>query len=375
MGGRSRSTTTTNTVTETVYRAPPAPPAQQVITAGNVSSLPPLSSFGSTIIATPIPGLPGTVVKYGAGSTAWNNVPFVPFIQPSMPFVAPSFSRNVEANRDAQAAQAARDSVCEDILTDPTIGAQDWTITGNGGATRFRFPVRGAPTNVVVVNLSTGAALATTSYSVQIRGESFSWLIFDTALSLGIDYRVSFNVGETGLLRVVRTNNYNRWLGQIREIETRIQRIKESTSGSFSSSRFVAGNSAASWSIGDPTLIGDAEQAVADLKGAIARPGMKMNVGQIAGICDYLNSQLERISNNLSRNEYSGIRPSTPPSGVYGNADVSIASRIYDNDIRYNYFRGGDSCASYVPPNSRAVPAVCYRKEFDNISGRFYYTR
>jgi len=377
MGGRSRSSSssTTTTVTQTVYQAPPAPPSQQVITAGNVNSIPALSSFGSTIVASPLPDLPGTVVKYGS-QTAWNTVPFVPFIQPSMPFVAPSFSRNIEANADVQAAQNTRDSLCEDILNDPTVGAQDWTITGNGGATRFRFPVRGAPTNVTIVNLSTSAALSTSSYSVQVRGVSFSWLVFDTAPSNGVDYRISFNVGDSGLLRVVRTNSYNRWLTQVREIETRVQRIKESTSGSFSSSKFVGGNAAANWSIGDPTLIGDAEQAVADLKSALGRPGMKMNVGQIAGICDYLNSQLERISNNLSRNDYiGGVRLSTPPSGVYGNADVSIASRIYDNDIRYNYFSGPDACAIYGPPNARANIRICYRKEYDAVSGRYYYTR
>lgn len=373
MGGRSSSSTT---VTNTVYRAPPAPPAQQVITAGNIRNVPALTSIGSTRIAAPLPDLPAAIIRYNSPPTAWSTVPFVPTIQPAMPIVRPSTSRNADANIDIQAAQFARDIVCEEILTDPTIGAQDWTITGNGGATRFRFPVRGAPSNVVVVNLSTGAALSVSSYSVTVRGDSFSWLVFDTAPASGVSYRVSFNVGDSGILRTVRTNSWNGWLTQIREIENRIARVKDSVEGTFSASRYVGGSRTASWNIGDPTLIGDAEQAVRDLRGAVKRPGMKMNIGEIAGICDYLNSQLQRIENNLSRNEYiDGIRPATTSSINYQNTDTNIASRVYDNDIRYNYFAGDDSCASYRPPNANAVAAVCYRKEYDAVSNRFYYTR
>lgn len=373
MGGRSSSTTT---VTNTVYRAPAAPPAQQVITAGNIRNVPALTSIGSTRIRSPQPDLPAAIVRFGSPPNAWTSVPFVPNLQPAMPMVRPSTSRNVDANIDIREAQSARDAVCESILTDPTIGAQDFTITGNGSATRFRFPVRGAPSNVEVTNLSTGAALATNLYSVAIRGDSFSWLQFDTALSDGISYRVVFNVGDSGVLRTVRTNDWNGWLTQIREIENRIARVKDSVEGTFSASRYVGGSRTASWNIGDPTLIGDAEQAVRDLKGAIKRPGMKMNVGQVAGICDYLNSQLERIQNNLSRNEYvGGIRPATTSSTNYRNTDTNIASRVYDNDIRYNYFSGSDSCARYAPPNAQVSPAVCYRKEYDAVSDRFYYTR
>lgn len=370
MGGRS-----TTVETKTVYRAPAAPPAQQVITAGNVSSVPALTSIGSTRIAAPQPDIPAAVVRYNSTPTAWTTVPFVPSLQASMPVVRPTTSRNVEANIDIQAAQSARDTVCDSILTDPTIGAQDWTITGNGGATRFRFPVRGAPSNVTVVNLTSGAALATSSYSVTIRGDSFSWLVFDTAPADGVSYRVSFNVGDSGVLRTVRTNNWLGWLTQVREIENRIARVKDSVDGTFSASRYVGGNRTASWNIGDPTLIGDAEQAVADLKTALKRPGMKMNVGEVAGICDYLDSQLQRIESSLSRSDYiGGIRPATTATTNYQNTDTNIASRVYDNDIRYNYFSGSDSCSRYAPPNAISASAVCYRKQYDTVSGRYYYT-
>jgi hypothetical protein len=322
-----------------------------------------------------LPDLPAAIVRYASPPTAWTTVPFVPTLQFGIPVVRPSTSRNVEANIDIQQAQLARDAVCEDILTDPTIGAQDWTLTGNGAATSFRFPVRGEPSNVTIVNLSTGAALAASAYTVNIRGDSFSWLVFDTPPADGIAHRVSFNVGDSGVLRTVRTNNWNSWLRDIREIENRIARVKDSVNGPYSASRYVGGSRTASWNIGDPTLIGDAEQAVRDLRGAIKRPGMRMNVGEIAGICDYLNSQLERIENNLSRNEYvDGVRPATTAATNYQNADPSVASRVYDNDIRYNYFSGSDTCARYAPPNTPVASAVCYRKEFDSVSGRFYYT-
>jgi len=372
MGGRSSSTTT---VTKTVYKAPPAPPAIQVITPGNVSSVPALDSIGSTRIASPLPDLPAAIIRYSSPPNAWTTVPFVPTLVPGMPVIRPATPRNAEANVDIAAAQTSRDAVCEEILNDPTIGSQDWTITGNGAATRFRFPVTGAPSGVTVVNLSSGQALSTSTYSVTVRGDSFSWLVFDTAPSDGVGYRVSFFVGDSGVIRTVRSNNWNSWLTQIREIENRIARVKDSVGGTYSTNRYVGGNRTASWNIGDPTLIGDAEQAVADLKSAIKRPGMKMNVGEIAGICDYLNSQLEKIQNNLSRNEYiGGIRNCNTPQNPYRNTDSDIAGRIYDNDVRYNYFTGSDNCASYSPPNSRVSSAVCYFKRYDNISGRYYYT-
>ena len=372
MGGRSSSTTT---VTKTVYRAPAAPPAVQVITPGNISSVPPLEAIGSTRIASPMPDLPAAIIRYSSPPNAWTTVPFVPTLVSGMPITRPSTPRNAEANVDIVAAQNARDEVCQEILNDPTIGAQDWTITGNGAATRFRFPVRGAPSNVTVVNLSSGQALNTSTFSVTVRGDSYSWLVFDTAPSSGVSYRVSFNVGDSGVIRTVRARNWQSWITQIREIENGIARVKDSVNGSYSTNRYVGGSKTASWNIGDPTLIGDAEQAVADLKAAIKRPGLKMNVGEVAGICDYLNSQLERIQNNLSRNEYiGGIRNVNPPQNPYRNTDTDIAGRIYDNDVRYNYFTGSDNCATYSPPNSRASAQVCYFKKYDNISGRYYYT-
>lgn len=379
MGGSSRSSTTTRTVTKvvekTVYRAPPAPPAQQVISAGNVSKLPALTSIGSTRIENPAPDLPAVAVRYNSTPNAWTTVPFVPYLQPAIPVGRPAVNDAVTANNDIILAQETRDELCSDLLTNPLSGTQNFTITGNGSATRWRFPVRGAPSNVIVTNLSTGATLNTSNYEISIRGTSFSWILFDTAPASGISYNISYNVGDSDNLRVVRNADWQNWQLQLRDLELRVDNVKRATNSPYSNNRYIGSNSTTNWTIGDPTLIDDAKTAIADLRGAIKRPGQRMNVGQVAAICDYLNSQLARIENDLDRADYvGGIRPATGGSTPYNNADPSVSNRIYQNDIRYTYFTGPDTCARYSPPNQRASAAVCYRKRFDNVSGRFYYT-
>ena len=379
MGGSSRSSSTTTTVTQivekTVYRAPSAPPAQQVISAGNVSRLPSVSSIGSTRIVSALPDLPAVAVRYASPPNAYTTVPFVPHLQPAVPVGRPSINESLAANNDIILAQSARDDLCNDVLTNPLVGAQNFNITGNGGATRWRFPVRGAPTNLVVTDLSTGSVVSADNYSVSIRGDSFSWIIFNTAPANGISFNISFEVGDSNNIRVVRATDWNGWQLQLREIEKRVANVRNATNSPYSNTRYVGSNRVTSWSIGDPTLIEDAQTAIRDLRGAIKRPGMRMNVGEVAGICDYLNSQLARIENDLDRVEYvGGVRPATGGSAPYGSADPAIASRIYQNDIRYSYFTGPDTCANYAPPNAGINPVVCYKKQFDNISGRFYYT-
>ena len=379
MGGSSRSSSTTTTVTQivekTVYRAPPAPPAQQVISAGNVSRLPSISSIGSTRIVSAPPDLPAVAVRYASPPNAYTTVPFVPYLQPAFPVGRPAVNESVAANNDIILAQNARDDLCNDVLTNPLLGTQNFSITGNGGATRWRFPVRGAPTNLVVTNLSTGSVVTADNYSINVRGDSFSWIIFNTAPANGISFNISFEVGDSGSIRVVRATDWNGWQLQLRELEKRVANVKNATNSPYSNSRYVGSNKATSWTIGDPTLIEDAQTAIQDLRGAIKRPGMRMNVGEVAGICDYLNSQLDRIENDLDRADYvGGVRPATGGATPYGSADPAIASRIYQNDIRYSYFTGPDTCASYAPPNARVSAAVCYSKRYDNVSGRFYYT-
>jgi hypothetical protein len=371
MGGRSRTTVVNNNI----YRAPSAPPAQQVISSGSISGSPQSASIGSTRFRSSPPDFPGTSVRYNSPPNAWNTVPFVVHLQPATPVSRPVQNQNVQANVDIASAQTARATVCEAILTDPSVGLQDWTLVGNGAALRFRFPLRGAPNEVTITNLSTGAALASSAYTVTVRGDSFSWLEFNVAPADGISHKVSFSVGDSGVLRTVTSNNWNAWNLTIRAIETNIASVKDAVLGSNSNARYVGGSSAASWNLSDPTLIGDAEQGVADLKAALKRPGQKMDTGQIAGICAYLNSQLSRIESNLSRSEYiGGVRCATPSVAIYRNTDATISSRIYNNDIRYNYISGPNNDARYQPPNSRVPLAVSYKKSYDVDTGRYYYS-
>ena len=363
-------TQVTNVINQTtvVYRNPPAPAPQRVITSGNVVSAPVVASIGSTVVRSSVPDLTPAAVKYVSPNNVWTSVPFVTTAPVTAQVVTVVNSPSIDVGLQVADAQNIRADLCESLTTDPSLGAQDWTITGNGSATRFRFPVRGAPSNVVVVNLTSGATVSSTSYSVSVRGDSFSWLVFDSALTDSVNYKVTFNVGDSGVIRTVDSANWSNWQSLIGALDSRINSIKSATSNT----NYVGGNQTTAWTTGDPTLVIDAQNAVAELKKAIKRPGMRMDVGQVASICDYLNRQLERIENNLGRVTYvEGVRCST--GAVKVNGDLSVAGRIYENDIRYTYFAGPDSSASYIPPNATSVPAVRYRKQYDRNTGRYYY--
>jgi hypothetical protein len=395
MGSRSRTTTNTTTTvvnaptaavvnvvsgnltqvtnvvnrTTVVYRNPPAPPPQRVITSGNVVSAPSVATIGSTVVTSSVPDLAPVAIKYTSPNNVWTSVPFVSVSPVPTQVVTVVNNPSIDVGLQVADAQNIRADLCESLTTDPSSGVQDWTITGNGSATRFRFPNRGAPTNVAVVNLTSGATLNTDSYSVSVRGDSFSWLVFDTALSDGVSYKVTFNIGDSEIIKTVSAGNWRNWQAQIGSLNSRLNSIKTATSGT----KYVGANQTTTWTIGDPTLVADAENALSDLQRAIKRPGMRMDVGQVAGICDYLERQLSRIENNLNKvSVVEGVRCGTTTVTV--NTDSSIAGRIYQNDIRYTYFVGSASCASYRPPNATNVLAVCYRRQYDSATGRFYYS-
>jgi hypothetical protein len=334
---------------------PPPPPPRQVVTSGRVSGAPLASTISNTTVSSP----------------AWATVPFVPNFSPPQTFSQPVVNSSLNAKEDIVFASAARTIVCEDILTDASIGEQNFNITGNGGATRFRFSVRGAPTNVVVVNLSTGETVDQSAYTVQVRSDSFAFLVFDTPPANNVNLRITFTVGDSGILSTVVTQKWNDWQSQIREIENRLSRVRNAVNNST----YIGGNTTVRWGINDPTLIGDAEQAVRNLKSATRRPGLQINTAEIATICDYLNTQLLRIENQLTRTEFvGGVLPATGGSPVYRNTDITITSRIYQNDVRFNYFVGPSNAAIYNPPNTIVVSQQRWVKRFDNISGRFFYS-
>jgi hypothetical protein len=260
---------------------PPAPPpAQQVITSGSVRSIPQLRTVGSLKVASPPPDFPSNLQRVTL-PTAWNTVPFVTNLQPAQTGSRPTVSLNIGANDDIIVAQNSQTNVCEDILTDSSIGNQIFTITGNGGALRFPFPLRGAPSNVVVVNLATGETLDSSEYSVLLRDDSFSFLTLNTAPENNIDFRVSYTIGDSGILRSVNSQKWSSWQLEIRNIENRLASIRNAVNSPYSNARYVGGNTTATWSIGDPTLLGDAEQAVRNLRTATRRPGLQINTAQI----------------------------------------------------------------------------------------------
>jgi len=396
MGSRRRTTTVSNTVvnaptasvvnvvsgsvgqinntvvnsTTIINQAPPVilpPPAQRAITSSSAISAPSVTTIGNTVIRSVAPDLSPVSVRYSTPNNVWSNVPFVTTATPTATVTVVN-SPNIDVGVQVSDARGIRTDLCDSLTNDPTSGSQDFTLTGNGGATNFRFPFRGAPSNVVVINLSTGATVAGNTYTVVVRTDSFSWLRFDTAPADGISFKVTFEIGDSGTIRTVDAGSWNNWQALVRELTAKLNSIKAATA----TSTHVGANSVTTWNAGDPTLIIDAQNAVNSLQRAIKRPGMRMDVGQVAGICDYLDKQLSRIDSNLNRVAYvGGVRVGT--TTVTSNTDSSIAGRIYQNDIRYTYFVGPASAAQYIPPNATTIQPVTYRRLYDSVTGRFYY--
>lgn len=357
--------------TTIINQAPPVilpPPAQRAITSSSAISAPSVTTIGNTVITSVAPDL-SPVPRYSTPTNVWSNVPFVTVATPTATITVTS-NPSVNAGVQVSDARSIRTDLCDSLTNDPSIGSQDFTLTGNGGATNFRFPVRGAPSNVVVKNLSTGATVSSSTYTVVVRTDSFSWLRFDTAPADGISFKVTFEIGDSGNIRTVDAGSWRNWQSLVGELSAKLDSIKQATT----TSTHIGANSVTTWNAGDPTLVNDAQNALNDLRRAIKRPGMRMDVGQVAGICDYLDKQLSRIDSNLNKvSIVEGIRCGTgvPPKP---NTDSNIAGRIYQNDIRYTYFVGSASCASYRPPNQQIVQAVCYRRQYDSATGRFYYS-
>lgn len=365
--GQINTTVVNKTV---IVQSPPPvilpPPAQRVITATGAISAPSVTTIGNTVIQSVAPDL-APVPRYSSSTNVWSNVPFVTVAAPSAT-VTVTNNPNVDTSVQIGDARNIRTELCDSLTNNPAIAAQDWTITGNGGATNFRFPVRGAPSNVVVTNLSTGATVSSNTYTVVVRTDSFSWLRFDTAPADGISFKVTFEIGDSGVIRTVDANSWNDWQSLVGSLDSRLAAIKNATS----TTTHIGANSVTTWNAGDPTLINDAQNAVVSLRRAIKRPGQRMDVGQVAGICDYLDKQLQRIEGNLNRVNYvEGVRCGTV--SVTTNTDTSISGRIYQNDIRYTYFVGPASAAIYSPPNATVTTTVVYRRQYDRITGRFYY--
>ena len=358
-------TTVVNT-TQVIYRVPPPPAPQLVITSSSTLSAPAVTTISSTIVRSLPPDLSP---RYATTPNVWSSVPFVATSGGTPSSVTAVNSPSVDVSLRVAEAQNTRADLCDSLTTNTSSVTQNWTFVGNGSATRFRFTVRGAPSDVVVVNLTSGATVSSSSYTITVRGDSFSWLVFDTAPADGVSFNVTFNVGDSGNIRTVDANSWRGWQQLVGELNSRVNAIKAATA----TATHVGANSVTTWNSGDPTLINDAQNAVNDLSRAIKRPGMRMDVGQVAGICDYLNKQLTRIESNLGKVSYvGGVRCAT--GTITNNTDSNISGRIYQNDIRYTYFTGPSSCASYIPPNATSVPAVCYRKQYDSSTGRFYYS-
>lgn len=368
---RSRSRTTLG---QPVISGAGVGASQQVIAPGRVSKLSTPIGTGSNKSVSPAPDTPTTVVRYNTTPNAWNNVPYVGSRQSTSPVINPSISKNADAVVDINEAQTTSSSLSANILTDENSILQSFTITGNGSATRWRFPIAGAPRNVIVTNLSTDTVISSSLYSITNNTDGFAWIVFDTAPTSSVNYNISYDVGSSGTTTVTE-ESWSSWQAQIRSIENRLNNIKLVTDGLTTNARYIASNKNAKWSLTDPTIVNDAQAALNSLKVAIKTPGNRMDLTEINSIIAFLNSQLGRIDSELNKsNVIDGIRPGAGGAPVFQNTDVVVASRIYDNDIRYRYFSGPESAAIYNPPNSVVASPQRWTKRFDAINNRYYYS-
>ena len=363
----SRRTTIVNTTT---YVAPQQPPAQPVVQSGRIAGNPVTYTIGATRRVQPAPGFPVQVQPYNPFRNVYNTVPFVPYRPRNVynPIVTPRVPPQTVTNNNLSVAGSIKDEVCDDILSDPIRGIDGFTITGNGKATRFRFPVAGAPTNIAVVNKSSDTELASSEYNVLVRGDSVSWIIFDTAPADGISYRISYSIGDNPYIRTVRTASWTDWLVKLNDLQRQLLSAKNRANLDTS---YRYGYSTVYNRIPESTAYDKAIDAVVQLKRKIAKPSDKMDLKSIEAACNFLEDQLAKINAGTGKrsqvdDNFGGALVKTPtisrganivfefddryssftPSGGEYSYGGKLYTRQYDSAVKANYF---DLNAGRVP--------------------------
>lgn len=295
-----------------------------VVTSGRVSGQPNVFSIGSTTVVSAPPDLPSVSQSYLFAPTAWNTVPYVPTRQVST-FSVGTTRRvpQLDIRRELTDAITSRDQVCNDMLTAPAnLGTFSQRITGNGGATQWRFSERGVPTSLTVRNALNLAVINPATYIVIPRADSFSWIQFDTPVANGVTYIISYEIGGAANTVNINNNDWSRWNGIINNMQQRLQIVRNNLQDN------VSGRS---WGISDPTLIDSAIRGANDLRAAIGRPGTRMSLDQIGNLCAFLDTQLDRIDRGLF---YTDTPQPVPAPPINTNPN-----RIYATDPRFVYMR------------------------------------
>lgn len=374
MGGGGGGGTTVVTRTKVVQPTPPPP--SPVVTAGKVSGTPSPQIIGSTIISSPPPEQP-LGVSNSNKIPAWLTVPNVFFLVPPASVTAISTPTGVNAKRKIDDALDFQMRTCNDITSEPNAETVVFEVTGNGGATRFRFKTRGAPTNVQVYNVTEEASISDNNYSVDVRGSSFSWLVFNNAPADGDIIRIAYQTGDSGIIQNIPTVSWNNWRSDLSEVERLLRRIRDVTE--INGSTWNTRSTQAEWRIDDPTVINDALNATRNLRSSLGIPGAQLNIDRVRSQCENLNRLLMRIDRRI---ELAPSGRSEPSSSVkfaesQSTASTDTPNRIYNNDIRFVYFQN-DSTRSgffnYMPPNKQVGNVIkLWTRRIESLTGRIYY--
>lgn len=350
------------TIISSTVAAPVQPPAQPVVQSGRISGTPVTYTVGASRVVNPAADYPVQVQPYNPFRNAYNTIPYVPFRPRTVynPVIRPVTPPQSVTNTNLNVAGTIKDEVCDDILGDPVRGVDSFTVTGNGKATRFRFPVAGAPSQIAVTNNSTGATVASSTYDVLVRGDSVSWLIFDTAPADGVSYSVKYVIGDNPFIRTVRVTPWTEWLVKLNNLQRQLLAAKSSatTDTSYRYGYSTIYNRAPETSAYDKAI-----EAVVQLKEKVAKPADKMDLKSIEVACNYLEDQLARIG--------AGTGKRSQADSTYGGALVAApsisrgANIVFEFDDRYSSFSSSGSEYSYG--------GRFYTRQYDNDVKAFYF--
>ena len=358
-------------INNSITQLNPFVPPQSVITSGRVGAEPIFNTIGSTSIQQPPPDVQPTF----SGFSPWNTIPFVA----TSPFGFAAYApRTIQRTPQLEVRNVVYDlldshsQVEIDIMTNRNAGGNfTFNITGNGGATRWRFQQRGAPTNVVVTNRLDNSVIASNTYTIIPRGDSFAWIEFDSAVPDSTNYAITYELGDSSQMVTVRASDWSRWRSQICNIEQQLVLVRDELA--TSSTR------AGSWAVPDPTVFSDAIQGAKNFKSSLKRPGQRINLDTVQNMAMYLDFQLNRINDTLYRRPGVSFVPGTTvvPVPSVMQRPAGYPDRVVFNDPRFNYMRAfGNVFVIDDPANpafgGRPRRSKAYRVTKDTDGNTFY---
>lgn len=356
----SRRTTIVNNVSTVTVNTPRQPSAQPTVTSGRIAGTPTTYTIGAIRTVTPFAESISATQRYNPFS-AFFSTPYVPTRPTNVysPVTRISVPAQSVTNNSLNSAGTIKDEVCDEILGSSASGIDSFTVCGNGKATRFRFPESGAPSEILITNLSNNAVLPASSYNVLVRGESVSWLIFDTAPADGVCYNVKYVIGDSASIRTVIVGGWTSWLVKLNALQ---RQLIEGKNNSLNNQSYRFGYSTTDNRIPESGAYDQAINAVVQLKQKISSPGRKMDLKSVEAACNFLEDQLAKI--NAGTGKRSQIDASSNPL-VATPAVTRGPNIVFEFDDRYNSFSGSGNEFSY---NGKI-----YSKQYDSTIKANYF--